>query len=161
MVVTVLTSLATKRRSMDVINTKMLSSLSGKLLPEADIDYRAEDMPEDSRLWIELLGMIRRSVEKKLEAIGWQPGDTLQNAETIKDLYFYGHLQFIRFSGTRLKPSEQWGFVLEPVIGEQEGEGGKDGCWESREQYERMKKILDPHRKELVQLLGRLKAVAD
>lgn len=155
----VVISLAASRGSTNVINTEMLSEWSGKLFPETDIDSepRIEDMPEDSQLWIELLGMIRKSVEKELVAEGWQPGDAVRNVGAIKNLYFYSNMWFMRFMGTRLKPSEQWGFVLEPVI--MEGEGEREGCWESREQYERMKKILDPHRKELVQLLGRLKAV--
>ena len=101
-----------------------------KLLPDQDIDPRAEDLPEDSQQWVRLFGLVRESGVQKINA------------------HLYGHLLFLRLMGTRLKASEQWGFVLEPQIG--------NDVWSSREQYERMKKVLDLHRKELVELLGRL-----
>ena len=110
-----------------------------KLLPDQDIDPRAEDLPEDSQQWVRLFGLVRESGVQKINA------------------HLYGHLLFLRLMGTRLKASEQWGFVLEPVVGESSGGGS---CWASREQYEKSKRVLDPYRKDLVELLGRLGRLA-
>ena len=110
-----------------------------KLFPDAVNDPQAEDLPEDSQQWIRLLVMIRSS------------------GETKKYAHLYGHLLFMRLMGTRLKASEQWGFVLEPVVGESDRCGS---CWASREQYEKSKRVLDPYRKDLVELLERLGRLA-
>lgn len=113
-------------------------SVDKNFFPDVFTDPRAEDMTEDSQQWIRLFELVRGE------------GETKSNA------YFYGHLGFMRLMGTRLKPSEQWGFVLEPVVGESSGGDSSvsNSCWASREQYEKSKRVLDPYRNDLVKLLG-------
>ena len=100
-------------------------------------DPCAEICPEDSRLWVGLLHLT------EIE---------------LNNPYLCGALKYMRLIGTRLKPNDTYGYILSPEFDEtgQQGWG-----WESKKLYDREKRrILDPHRRELVQLLGRLKAVA-
>ena len=113
-----------------MLSSEVTDSVDKKYFPDTVNDPRSKDIPEDNSFWIKLFKLVR------------ELGETKDNA------HLYGHLLFLRLMGTRLKASEQWGFVLEPQIG--------NDVWSSREQYERMKKVLDLHRKELVELLGRL-----
>lgn len=114
-----------------MLPSDVTDSVDKKYFPDTVNDPRSKDMPEDNSFWIKLFQLVR------------EMGETKDNA------HLYGHLLFLRLTGTRLKVSKQWGFVLEPQIG--------NSAWLTREQYEKSKRVLDPYRGKLAKLLGCLR----
>lgn len=129
-----------------------------KLFPDVHADPRCDDFPEDSRAWVRLFELVQEMAGLWEEGVGEAGAGREQRGEQpgeikiapAKAAHLYGHLKYMRIMGTRLQRSQQWGFVLVPEVGEDAG------GWESRERYERGKRILDPFRGQVVQLLGKL-----
>lgn len=57
-------------------------------------------------------------------------------------------LEYLRGCGTVLAPSRKFGYILQPVIGE--------NGWPDREAYDREKQCLNPHVQDLLKILRRL-----
>ncbi len=98
------------------------------------------DLQQDSLLWSMLLQLARDQEQKSgFVATEEEPG-------------LYGGLYLLRCDGTTLRPNEQWGYVLQPVI-----DPSGDCGWVSREDYQaEAKRLLDPHREKLLGLVGTL-----
>lgn len=81
--------------------------------------------PDDSDLWLELF-MLADVYDPELAAI----------------------LQYLRNTGTQLKPDTKWGYKLVPFVG---AEG-----WQSEAQYRKEAEYLKPYRSQLIICLRKL-----
>lgn len=81
--------------------------------------------PDDSDLWLELF-MLADVYDPELAAI----------------------LQYLRNTGTQLKPDSKWGYKLVPFIG--------DEGWSSMAEYKRESAALKPYRSQLIICLRKL-----
>lgn len=81
--------------------------------------------PDDSDLWLELF-MLADVYDPELAAI----------------------LQYLRNTGTQLKPDAKWGYKLVPFVG--------DEGWSSMAEYKRESAALKPYRSQLIICLRKL-----
>jgi hypothetical protein len=81
--------------------------------------------PDDSDLWLELF-MLADVYDPELAAI----------------------LQYLRNTGTQLKPDSKWGYKLVPFVG--------DEGWSSMAEYKRESAALKPYRSQLIICLRKL-----
>jgi len=103
------------------------------------------DLQEDSILWSMLLRLAYEDTPP-------QDGEDDDVENGGKPLGLYNALYLLRCDGITLQPNRRWGYVLQPVIDER-GDCG----WQSREAYQaEARRLLDPHREKLLELLGLL-----
>ena len=97
-------------------------------MKEADAIYRDtfyNMSPGDSDLWLELF-MYADRIDPEL----------------------CGILQWLRNTGTMLKPDAKWNYKLVPYVG--------DEGWSSREEYQQESVALKPYRNQLIMILKKL-----
>ena len=97
-------------------------------MKEADAIYKdtfSAVSPDDSDLWLDLF----------------------LYADRI-DPEFAGILQWLRNTGTMLKPDAKWKYKLVPHV-------GNDG-WSSKEEYQQESVALKPYRTQLIMILKKL-----
>lgn len=109
-----------EKRAMDVINEKYpyMRELTNVVI----IDPYANYSPDDHDLWLTLLQMAEG-----------------------KNRELYARLFYLRGTGTKLVSNPQWGFVFQPVIG--------DDGWSSMEQYNQEKTCLNNYGQQVIELL--------
>lgn len=97
-------------------------------MKEADAIYKdtfSAVSPNDSDLWLDLFLYADRV-----------------------DPEFAGILQWLRNTGTMLKPDAKWKYKLVPYIG--------DDGWSSKEEYQKESVALKPYRTQLIMILKKL-----
>ncbi len=120
------------RNMIGRIEQRAMKSIKGKdfgMFAEAVyLDPYGELHPDDSMLWLELMGQARNQ------------GDIGQD--------FFERLFVIRGGGAVMEPSAKFGYVIKPII-------GVNG-WPTLEEYNREKEPLNKYLKPLCRLLKEL-----
>lgn len=112
-----------EKRAIDIVNEKYpyLRDMTNTVI----VDPYAAYSPEDHVQWLNLLQAAER-----------------------KNRELYARLFYLRGTGTKMIPNQQWGFIFQPVI-------GLNG-WQSIEQYNQEKACLNDYSNLLIELLNSL-----